>query len=335
MDSMTLKNRVAECLETGTSGDVASRAVDIFLIALIALNVAAIILESVPAIAGPYGGLLYQLELFSVVVFTLEYILRIWSAPALAQPRFKHPVLGRVRFAATPFAIIDLLAILPFYLSFLLGMDLRFLRVVRLVRVFKLTRYSTTMQLILNIFRAEASTFAAAFALMLILLVLASSGIYLLEKDVQPEIFGSIPAAMWWAMATLTTVGYGDAIPITPLGKFFGGGITLIGVGMVALPAGILASSFSEQLRLHRQQWQDQLATAMEDGLVDRSEMQQLEALRQRLGMSETETNLLFRAFLREHGSDRAVCPHCNASLTGQPLPEAVTSAGPEPGPPH
>lgn len=331
MDRDTFRMRVAQCLETGTSGDVTSRVVDLFLITLISLNVAAIILESVPAVMGNYGALLYQFELLSVAVFTVEYLLRIWSAPALDQPRFAHPVLGRARFAVTPFAIVDLLAILPFYLGVFLGMDLRFLRVIRLVRVFKLTRYSTTMQLILNVFRAEASTFSAAFALMLILLVLASSGIYLLENDVQPEIFGSIPSAMWWAMATLTTVGYGDAIPITPVGKFFGGCITLIGVGMVALPAGILASSFSEQLRLHRQEWQDQLASAMEDGHVDGEELRQLDRLRRNLGMSETDTNLLYREFLREHGSDYGVCPHCKGALGGHFKPVG----GPTATPPH
>jgi voltage-gated potassium channel len=315
MDRRTFRKRVAQCLATDTSGDAMSRVVDLFLITLISLNVMAIILESVPAVMEQHSNTLYQFELFSVAVFSVEYALRLWSSPELGDARFAHPVLGRARFSLTPFAIIDLLAIAPFYLGFLVGMDLRFLRVVRLVRIFKLTRYSTTMQLILNVFRAEASTFAAAFALMLILLVLASSGIYLLENDVQPEVFGSIPAAMWWAMATLTTVGYGDAIPISPVGKFFGGCITLIGVGMVALPAGILASSFSEQLRMHREQWQDRLATAMEDGHVDGAEMQQLDTLRQRLGMSATDTDLLYRAFLREHGSDQTTCPHCDGAL--------------------
>lgn len=329
MDSGTLRRRVAQCLETGTSGDVLSRTVDVFLIILIAANVVAIILESVPGVVQSHAAALHGFELFSVVVFTAEYVLRIWSAPALDDARFEHPLLGRARYAMTPFAIIDLLAIVPFYLGFLFGMDLRFLRVVRLVRVFKLTRYSTTMQLILNVFRAEASTFTAAFALMLILLVLASSGIYLLENDVQPEAFGSIPSAMWWAMATLTTVGYGDAIPITPVGKFFGGCITLIGVGMVALPAGILASSFSEQLRLHREKWEDELATALEDGVVDGEEMRQLDTLRQQLGMSETDAQLLYRAFLREHGSEHTVCPHCKGALGNHPIPPTAPAAIP------
>ena len=187
-----------------------------------------------------------------------------------------------VRFALSPGAIIDLLAILPFYLSFFIGIDLRFLRAFRLVRVFKLTRYSTTMQVILGVIRAE---------------------------------LGSIPAAMWWAMATLTTVGYGDAIPITPAGQLFGSCITLIGVGMVALPAGILASGFSEQLRRSREQWEDQLAAAMEDGVMDGKEHQALEDLRQRLGISAEDAELLHRAYLRDHTTPEERCPHCQGQI--------------------
>ena len=314
MPSTTLRKRTAQCLDAGTSGDKLSRTVDLCLITLISLNVLATILESVDTLMAQHAQAFATFELFSVMVFTVEYLLRVWSSPDAAVEGASASPRSRVRFALSPGAIIDLLAILPFYLSFFIGIDLRFLRAFRLVRVFKLTRYSTTMQVILGVIRAELGTFTAAFALMLVLLVLASSGMYLIEKDIQPETFGSIPAAMWWAMATLTTVGYGDAIPITPAGKLFGSCITLIGVGMVALPAGILASGFSEQLRRSREQWEDQLATAMEDGVMDGREHQALEDLRQRLGISAEDAELLHRAYLRDH---------THAGRTLSPLPGA------------
>ena len=312
MNSQSLRRRVAACLDPDKTGDRLSVAVDVFLITLISLNVAAIVAESVPSMARAYREAFTGFELFSVMIFTVEYLLRVWSCPDNESGRFQGGITGRARFAMSPGAIIDLLAIAPFYLSFLFGGDLRILRVIRLLRVFKLTRYSATVQMILTVFRAEASAFVASFALMGVLLVLASSGIYLIEQQVQPEKFGSIPAAMWWAMATLTTVGYGDTIPITPLGKFFGGCITLIGVGMVALPAGILASSFSEQLRRHREKYSEEIATALSDGVVNPEEAAALEALRKRLGIDEENAALLLREFQREH---LELCPHCRAPL--------------------
>ncbi|MCB1686127.1 MAG: ion transporter, partial [Pseudomonadales bacterium] len=293
MSSQRLRLRVAACLDARRTGDRLSQAVDLFLIALISLNVVAIVAESVPSLSRANRSAFDVFERFSVAVFTVEYLLRIWSAPDSQDTRFSDTTMGRLRFALTPAAIVDLLAIAPYYLSMFFGMDLRFLRVIRLLRVFKLTRYSATVQMILSVFRAEASAFIASFALMLVLLVLASSGIYLIEHQVQPDKFGSIPAAMWWAMATLTTVGYGDTIPITALGKFFGGCITLIGVGMVALPAGILASSFSEQLRRQRETYSSHIASALSDGVVDAEEAKALEDLRQRLGKGRLQIGIV------------------------------------------
>ncbi|MCP5178640.1 MAG: ion transporter [Pseudomonadales bacterium] len=308
-----IRHIVARLLGTGTATSRVSRAVDYALITLIFLNVVAVILDSEPAIMAAYGAELWAFEVFSVAVFTIEYFLRVWSAPDLDEPAFSHPVSGRLRFMVSPSALVDLIAVLPFYLGMFFSLDLRALRVIRLVRVFKLTRYSTNMNLILTVFRAELHTFVALFGLMVVLLVLTSSGIYLLEHDVQPEAFGTIPRAMWWAMVTLTTVGYGDVIPVTTVGRIFGGVITLIGVGMVALPAGILASSFSEQLRLHRKQFENRLADALHDGHIDQEEFEQLEELRQTLGLSTEETQLLYDAFRRHQRTTH--CPHCNALL--------------------
>ena len=131
--------------------------------------------------------------------------------------------------------------------------DKRYLRVVRLLRVFKLSRYSRAMQLLLNVFKEERLSLFAAFSVLFIIMLVAACAMYTLEKDVQPEHFSSIPQAMWWALVTLTTVGYGDVTPVTDLGRLFGGLITIVGIGVVALPADILASGFSEQLSRRRQ----------------------------------------------------------------------------------
>lgn len=246
---MRTRHKIAVLLEKNDY-DTLSHWVDIGLISLIMLNVIAIVLESVNTLASQYQALFLYFELFSVTIFTIEYIARVWCAIELPQFAVLGSVKGRLRYMSTTYALIDLAAILPFYLGlFITSADWRFLRVIRLLRLFKLSRYSTAMQALLRSLKAESDSLAAAFFLLFVLFVLASSGIYLLEHQIQPEAFGNIPSAMWWAMATLTTVGYGDVVPITTWGKIFGGCITIIGVGMVALPAGIIASGFSEHLQ--------------------------------------------------------------------------------------
>ena len=188
-------------------------------------------------------------EIFSVAVFTVEYGLRLWTCTENPRWRGAGPLVARLRYAATPMAICDLLAVLPFYLAMLVAIDLRFLRVFRLLRILKLTRFSPAAETLAAVVNNERRALFSALVLMLTLLTIASSLMYLVEKDIQPEAFGSIPAAMWWGMATLTTVGYGDVTPMTPLGKLLGAGIAILGVGMFALPAGILASGYAQEIK--------------------------------------------------------------------------------------
>ncbi|MFB9885235.1 ion transporter [Balneatrix alpica] len=312
-----LRQRLAVLLEPQGSSHWSGRLVDWLLILLIAANVVAVILESVSWFAAEHRQALLWFERVSVLIFTLEYGLRIWCAPDTHAEQQDLPPLSpgkaRWRYLRSPMALVDLIAIVPFYLSVFFSLDLRFLRVLRLLRVFKLTRYSAAMQMLLGVFREEAGPLGAAFFVLFILMILASSGIYLIEHQIQPEAFGSIPAAMWWAMATLTTVGYGDVTPITPLGRFFGGCITLVGMGMVALPAGILASGFSDQLHRRRQEYQQALSEALEDGHMSHSEASELEELRQELGLSESQVTLLQQKWQRRQ--HRCSCPHCGAEL--------------------
>lgn len=216
---------------------------------MIVLNVLALILETVEPIGGRAAGFFRWFEVFSIAIFSVEYVLRIWSCTE--SPDYRSPLAGRLRFARTPLAMVDLFAILPFYVPFL-TIDLRFIRAVRLFPVFrvaKLGRYSTALQKLSRALSASKEQLLAALAILLLLLVLASSLMYYAEREAQPEAFSSIPATMWWAIVTLTTVGYGDVFPITGWGRMLASVITILGIGMFALPTGILGAAFVDQLR--------------------------------------------------------------------------------------
>jgi voltage-gated potassium channel len=225
---------------------------DLFIVVLILFNIGAIILETEKSVYNAYRGIFIAFEYFSIAVFTIEYLLRLWFCTH--DERFKGAFRGRLRFAMTPLALIDLCAILPFYLPMLLPIDLRFIRAIRLFRlfrIFKLARYSTAFTTLTNVIRAKKEELLITAFIVGVLLVTASSLMYFIENEAQPKAFSSIPAAMWWGIATLSTVGYGDIYPVTLAGKVLGAVIALLGIGMFALPAGILGSGFVEEL--HRQ----------------------------------------------------------------------------------
>ena len=248
-----IQRRIYELLEVAHPDDTASRITDLFLFILIALNVVAVIVETVEDLATQYAVVFQFFEVFSVGVFTVEYVLRLWTC--VANRRYAHPVTGRLRFAGSWHAIVDVLAILPFYLPMFLPSDLRIIRALRFFRLFrflKLSRYSESMRIFGKVLRSERSELMVALFVAGVLLVLGSSFLYLVEHEAQPDKFSSIPAAMWWGVATLTTVGYGDVAPITPLGRFLGAIVAVMGIGMFALPAGILASGFAREMSKHR-----------------------------------------------------------------------------------
>ena len=307
-----MRKRIFDVLDVSAAGGLTGRLVSIILISLIVTSAVTSILASIQDLYTEYRVWFGGLEIFMVSVFTVEYVLRIWSCVESPDPRFHHQGFrGRVRYALTPLLVIDLLAILPFYLGLWIGADLMYLRVFRLFRLFKLTRYSPAMGLMLTVLRKEARAFGAAMFIMLVVLVITSSGIYLVENEAQPDKFSSIPAAMWWAVATLTTVGYGDVTPITNWGKVFGACITIVGVGMVALPAGILASAFSNELRLRREEYADMVEAALRDGKINRDEQQKLEEKRLDLGIDSADAATIEDSVEKS----TAVCPHC-----GEPL---------------
>ncbi|QPN69720.1 ion transporter [Synechococcus sp. CBW1108] len=227
--------------------------VDVILLVLILLNVLAVILETVQSLQLRFGTAFWAFEVFSVGVFSVEYAARIWSCTA--DPRYRQPIIGRLRFVSSFGGVVDLLAILPFYVSLAVpsaALDLRILRALRLLRfarVLKLARYSDSIGRMKRVIGARRGDLGVALAAVGVVLILASSAIYYVEADTQPDIFTSIPAAMWWGISALTTVGYGDIAPVTPLGKFLGGIIQLLGIAIFALPAGIIAAGYEEESR--------------------------------------------------------------------------------------
>ena len=240
--------RLHEILEVGSINDRASVAFDTFIVVLIISNVIVFAASTVDQIDARFHLWIEIFNVVSVGIFTIEYLTRLWVCVDLPPLRHMAPWKARLRFAATPLLIIDLLAILPFYLGNLVGVDLRVLRVLRLLRFLKIARYSPAMQSLLRVVQTELWALFGALIIMISLILLSASLLYSVERNVQPENFGSLPAAMWWSLATLTTVGYGDVVPVTPVGKILGSLFMVFGLAMYALPIGILSSGFAREI---------------------------------------------------------------------------------------
>jgi voltage-gated potassium channel len=222
------------------------------LIALIALNVIVSVLETEPSIERLAPRLFVAFEIISVMIFTIEYLARLWASAE--DPTHGGGWRGRLRWLASPMALVDLLAILPFYLSFG-GVDLRMLRALRLFRVFrvfKLGRYSDSFDLLSRVWKRTRADLALGSLVALLVVLLSSSAMWLIENDLQPETFGSIPQSMWWGIITATTIGYGDVSPLSPLGKVVGGVIAYIGVCTFALPVGVVGAAFVDEIQERR-----------------------------------------------------------------------------------
>ncbi len=253
-----LIQRVWQILDVAPENDRVSQAESIFMFCLILLNTVSIVLETVQPIKARYTLWFEMLETVSVALFTLEYLGRLWSCVVV--PEYASPLVGRLRFALTPGSLIDLISILPFYLS-LAELDLRILwmlRFLRLFRLLKLTRYSVAISLLGGTIHSRRAELLATGLLMFLVLIIASTLMFFAEHEAQPDKFPDIPTAMWWAVITLTTIGYGDVFPVTAIGKVIGGFIAIVGIGFVALPTGIISVGFVEELRLFREKLRKQ-----------------------------------------------------------------------------
>jgi voltage-gated potassium channel len=225
-----------------------------FLAALIIINVAAVILETVEAVRDRYPLAFSITEHAATAIFSVEYLLRLWTVVDLHDGQFAHPIWGRLRYMRSFFALIDLVAVLPALLGWLGAGDLRVLRLLRLLRMLKLTRHSKVFGLLWAVFREEAHSIGALVFILCLTLTISGALAYMIEFEEQPAMFSSIPASMWWAVETLTTVGYGDMVPATTMGKILGGLVSIIGIGTLALFSGVITVGFLDQLKIRREQ---------------------------------------------------------------------------------
>jgi voltage-gated potassium channel Kch len=277
---------------TGHSGRLHAY-LDNFIVFWVALSIFCVVFESVESIRALFAVEFQVIDVMAFTIFTIEYIARVYTAPE--NPEFKHLRMKRWAHIRSGSAIIDLLAILPFVLEALVSqhLDLRFLRVFRLIRMLKLTRYTSALQTLYKVVQREWQViFASVFVMMLLVVLTASLG-YLLEHEAQPDKFENIPQSIYWAIITLASVGYGDISPITPLGRLLTVVVALIGIGIFAIPAGLLASAFTDQLRIDREAFKQRLMLAYEDGMLDHAEKELIVAEAERLHLSSDEVKRL------------------------------------------
>jgi voltage-gated potassium channel len=235
-------------LEGGRSSGAVGLSFEIFLIALIVSNALIVSLDTVPVMAATYRKYFQFFEVISVAIFTLEYALRLWAAPE--DPRYSEkPIYDRLRYMLQPYMVIDLIAIAPAYIALFVPVaDLRILRLFRLFRLFKIARYSPAVSTLIHVLSLERRALFGTLLLLLCVMCLSAEGMYIIEGTVQPKAFGDLPSCMYWAIITLTTVGYGDLTPITALGRVWAGITAIIGLGIFALPVGIIASAFMTEI---------------------------------------------------------------------------------------
>jgi voltage-gated potassium channel len=242
------RRRLYLTLEQGPVGDRRSYLVDRLLLTLIVVNLAAVVLESMPEYESRFARWFAAIEIISLIVFTVEYLLRLFVAPEHAPYKHLSPARARLKYALSAAGVVDLLSVLPFWFAFVLPTDFRAILVLRIVRLLKVTRYSPAMRSLLEVLHAERRALFGCVVILAGTSLIAAALMHLVEGGVQPEKFGTIPDAMWWAIVTLGTIGYGDVVPITPLGKLLAGITIFFGLVMIALPVGIIATGFAEEI---------------------------------------------------------------------------------------
>ncbi len=275
------------------AGEAGGRALKAFMIFVIFSSSILLVLNTEESVSERYGEFLRIFEAAASLIFFLEYIVRLVRCTDTGNLG-EGPVSCRLRYVFSFMGLVDLCSFMPFFLMLSGVAQSPPLMLLQLLRLLKLTRYSMAFHLLADVLRDESESLLVSIMLMFIILIFASVGIYIFEHQVQPEAFGSIPEAMWWAIVTLTTVGYGDVTPVTVQGKIFATFITIAGVGLVSLPAGIIASGFTEQLRLRRERFQLEVEQMIhEDGRLTKEDMGQLEKDRKKLGITRGNADLI------------------------------------------
>lgn len=307
MNPDQIKYRCYQLLEPGVGQDAASKFVDRFLSFSILLAVLCAVLETMPQLA-IYGAYFLNAELTLIVIFSAEFLARLWTAPC--KEGSSTATKKRAAYVFSFYGLIDLVAILPFYLDALLpGVNLTVLRILRVIRLLKLSHYNSALQDLWEAIYDERKAFTSSIYILAIALLLTSSGMYYAEGAVQPEEFSSIPQAMWWSIITLTTVGYGDVSPITGLGKVIGAATALLGVCTLALLTGIVANSFAAQMSRRRAIFEAAVRKALEDGKLSSQEREFLDQLRDEFNLTREHANAIFQNCVGE-----SVYPKINRS---------------------
>jgi voltage-gated potassium channel len=243
-----LRRRVYLVLEQGPVGERLGVVIDRFLLALIVLNLVSVTLESVPSIDARYGWAFEAIEYVSLFIFTVEYGLRLWGAVENGPYRHLTPAQARLKYALSPAGLIDLVAVLPFWFALVLPADFRLVLVFRMVRFFKIARYSPAMRSLLDVLSRERRALFGCLVITLGAALIAAAMMHLAEGKVQPDKLGTIPDALWWSIVTVGTIGYGDVVPVTALGKAIATCTIFVGLILMALPIGIIATAFAEQI---------------------------------------------------------------------------------------
>ncbi len=298
--SRTFRQKVHALVFPSKFGGELQKIFDVFIGIWVLLSVLAVILESVQSIHYILNLQFVILDGVAVAIFSLEYFMRLYSC--VEEPGHKNAVMGRIKQAKSPSTFIDFIAILPFFLEVFLHhlLDLRFLRIFRLSRLLKLTRNSDATEVLFRVIAREWPVMGAAAFIMGLLLILTASLGYLLEHDAQPEKFENIPQSIYWAVITLASVGYGDISPVTPIGRAMTSVLALLGIGIFAIPAALLASAFSDELVKDRDALKANLFAILKDGKIEEKEAQFIREEAERLHLTVAEVNALIDTVMKE-----------------------------------
>jgi voltage-gated potassium channel len=301
-----LRHQLASVFEDGEPRSRVTRLFDTALATLIVVNVSCVILESVESIRENFGFGFDLLEHVATAIFATEYVLRVWTCVDLCEPSYRDPLWGRLRYMRSFFALVDLVSVLPALLGFFGAADLRVLRLLRLLRMLKLVRHSTTFGLLFAVLREERQSISALLFVLLLTVTISGSMMFMIENERQPEVFTSIPVAMWWAIETLTTVGYGDIVPMTATGRVIGGVVSIVGIGTLALFSGLITVGFLDQLRHHRERHGKPQIVIAEKSI----------AIVQNFAVTEVRE-------ASQPAATPGVCPHCGAPFEAGPAHKA------------
>ena len=294
-----IKRRTYEILD-GAVVDSANRACEIFIASLVVANVLAIILESVHDIHEAYHAYFYVFDLFSVAVFSLEYVLRVWSCGE-KYPRTEGSAWrGRKEYVFSVYGMVDFFSTIPFYLQLLFpGADLRVLRMFRLLRIFKLSRYNSAMDDMFEAIKSEKDSFSSALFLLFISCLLFSSLIYIIEGTDQPEVFPSIPAAMHWFSLTIIA-GWGNVDPVTYVGVVLVVVTQILAIALAAILTGVVATAYTAQVQRRESEYEMQVREVLADGIVTEEEQIQLKQMQAKFGMTDEQVEAIAEQVRRE-----------------------------------